>query len=72
MRASQPQWHIKRAAVILARWTAQRHCKKMAIAEFILWADAQPDDRRYELLNGKIVAQAYPLIQHGRLIAGMF
>jgi len=46
--------------------------KKLTVTDFIDWADAQPDDRRYELLNGEIVAQASPLRRHGRIIAGMY
>ena len=44
---------------------------KMSVDEFLRWADSQQGDRRYELLDGEIVAQASPLYRHGRIIRGM-
>ena len=38
----------------------------MTVDEFLLWWDQQPDDKRYELVNGQVVGMSPETIGHNR------
>jgi Uma2 family endonuclease len=44
---------------------------KMSVDEFLRWADSQQGDRRYELLDGEIVAQANVVGRHTKVVKSL-
>lgn len=46
--------------------------KRMTADEFIAWAMEQPEDRRYELVAGEVVAMAPERVAHGRVKGRMY